>query len=111
MKTKLIIILIILFAGLSTLPHLSRKEYQGVVTEKWIKRRSESSDKYLLSVTLSDGRRRVLENTDSFIEFKWNSSDVYASLEEGKEYSFKVYGWRIPFLSSYENILSAKKEK
>lgn len=60
-----------------------------------------SSGQYL--VFLDEGE--VLENSDSFFNGKWNSSDVYNRLEEGHCYEFSVYGWRVNFLSWYKNIL------
>lgn len=34
-----------------------------------------------------------------------SSSDVHGKLTPGR-YRFKVYGWRIPFLSTYRNVVS-----
>jgi hypothetical protein len=42
---------------------------------------------------------------DSFIFWRFNSSDVYGSIERGKTYSFYIVGWRIPFASVYPNII------
>ena len=47
----------------------------------------------------------VYENTDTIWYWKWNSSDVYNDLEVGKTYQVKVYGFRIPFLSWYKNVV------
>ena len=47
----------------------------------------------------------VFENSDSLFHLKWNSSDVQAKLREGEEYTVRVYGWRVPFLSQYRNII------
>lgn len=47
----------------------------------------------------------VYENTDTVWYWKWNSSDVYNELEVGKNYQVKVYGFRVPFLSWYKNIV------
>lgn len=47
----------------------------------------------------------VYENTDSFLFGKFNASDVYNNIEPGKKYRFTVAGWRIPFFSSYQNIV------
>ena len=52
----------------------------------------------------------TFENTDSLAYFKWDSSDVQGQLKVGKTYRVKVYGWRIPFLSVYRNIVSIKQE-
>ena len=51
----------------------------------------------------------VFENTDSLLNFKWNSSDIYGELKVGETYTFNVYGWRVPFLSMYKNITSVEK--
>ena len=50
----------------------------------------------------------VLSNQDSVLFGKWDSSDIYKDMEEGKKYKVKVSGWRIPFLSSYRNIVEIK---
>lgn len=50
----------------------------------------------------------TFENTDSLLRLKFNSSDVQGQLQEGKTYEAEVYGWRIPFLSSYRNIVNVK---
>lgn len=47
----------------------------------------------------------TLENTDALFHLKYNSSDIYSELQIGETYKAKVYGWRIPFLSRYRNIV------
>jgi hypothetical protein len=47
----------------------------------------------------------VFENSDTFFYQKWNSSDIYGKLTVGNKYKATVYGWRIPFLSNYRNII------
>ncbi len=59
-----------------------------------------NSSKYLIFC-----EDEVLQNTDSLWYWKWNSSDFYRELKEGEEYNLRVYGWRIPFLSMYSNII------
>lgn len=46
----------------------------------------------------------TFENSDCLWYGKFNSSDVQGRLSPGT-YSLKVYGWRIPFLSRYRNIV------
>ena len=48
----------------------------------------------------------VFQNSDAFWHFKWNSSDLYGEMKEGKTYNCIVYGWRIPILSMYRNIVT-----
>ena len=50
----------------------------------------------------------TFECTDSLLRLKFNSSDVYGSLEVGKTYIASVYGWRVPMLSWYRNIVSVR---
>lgn len=58
------------------------------------------SSKYLIFT-----EQGVYQNTDTIWYWKWNSSDVYNQLKEGQEYEVKVYGFRVPFLSWYKNIV------
>jgi hypothetical protein len=45
------------------------------------------------------------EVEDSFIYWRWDSSDVYGALQIGKTYRATLQGWRVPFLSMYQNII------
>ena len=68
------------------------KDKERVVTYK--------TSKYLVFTD-----KGVYENTDTVWYWKWDSSDVYNALEVGKTYQVKVYGFRVPFLSWYKNIV------
>tara|TARA_Y100000310_G_C20701093_1_gene829949 strand:+ start:21 stop:356 length:336 start_codon:yes stop_codon:yes gene_type:complete len=50
------------------------------------------------------------KNVDSWLFWKFNSSDVQGQLETGNTYKVKVAGWRIPLFSSYENIIKIYDE-
>lgn len=50
----------------------------------------------------------TFENTDVTFLGKWNSSDVQGHLKAGETYTVIVYGWRMPFWSSYRNIVEIK---
>ena len=52
----------------------------------------------------------VFENSDSLMRWKWNSSDMYGEMKAGQTYKAVGYGWRIPFLSSYRNIVTLTKQ-
>jgi hypothetical protein len=62
------------------------------------------SSKYLV---FTDGE--TFQNTDCLVLWKFASSDLQGSLTVGKTYEADVYGWRIPFLSTYRNIVSANE--
>lgn len=49
----------------------------------------------------------TFENTDTVFGLKFNSADIYGRINTGTACQFRVYGWRIPFLSTYRNILTA----
>lgn len=67
---------------------------------------SSDSSKYLIMGEDENGDTLVLENTDTPIRLKFNSSDIYAALKEGETYEVTVVGFRVPFMSWYENIIS-----
>ncbi|MDI6722019.1 MAG: hypothetical protein QMD97_00555 [Candidatus Aenigmarchaeota archaeon] len=71
----------VLIGGLTLSPHLDRDTYTATITDKQVKR-YESDDKYLVFAELQDGSTRVFENTDSLVEFKFNSSDIQGKLKE-----------------------------
>lgn len=110
MKKGTIIFLVILFGVLGILGtvnsfnHVSHVE--GKVTDKVVK--VDSSTKHPRSVYLvfveTDKGTQVFEVTDSVIMGRYDSSNVYGSIKTGKTYKMKVRGYRIPILSSYENI-------
>lgn len=69
------------------------------VTDKDIKAGSKSS-RYLIFAD-----KEVFEITDSLLNMRWNSSDLYSEVQIGKCYNAKLQGERVPFLSMYRNIL------
>jgi hypothetical protein len=102
---------VILFSiSISIAGQFVTNEYVVTVTDKTVKN-SKDSSKYLIFTELENGEVRVFQDTDSIIRGKFNSSDIYAEIKVGQKYKFKVYGFRIPALSRYENIVSIEKVK
>jgi len=95
-------------AALVGWPHLSRDTYRAKVTDKE-RVVDGDSNRYLVFTELEDGRTRVFENTDSTLEWKFNSSDLQGKLQEGKTYDIDTYGVRAPFFSWYENIIGVRE--
>jgi hypothetical protein len=62
------------------------------------------SSKYLIFA--EDG---VYENTDNLLRMKFDSADIYSQLQKGKTYMCNIYGWRVPLLSIYPNIVKCKE--
>jgi len=67
-----------------------------------------SNSKYLVTTKNSEGEIEVFENTDAWLSGKFAASDVQGLFEEGCEYKADVYGWRVPALSMYRNIVSVE---
>lgn len=103
-----IVLVLVVFSIIGT-PFLQRATETTVtitVEDKGIKRSGENSDKYLIYTD-----NGTYEITDTIAYFRWNSSDLYGEMKVGHTYECKVCGWRIPFLSSYENIITATEVK
>lgn len=101
-------VIIIIFVLVSMVGTFNDKEYTITVTDK---ERIVDTDgetitsKYLIFGEDEDGNVLVFRNSDEPIRGKWNSSTVQGSLKVGKTYTVVVVGYRIPFLSCYENII------
>lgn len=63
-----------------------------------------NSSRYLIFT-----ENETFENTDSIAFFKFNSSDIYGRIDEGKTYKAKVSGTRVPFLSWYRSIIEIQE--
>ena len=84
-----------------------RVEHNCTVTDKDVKQ-SKDNSKYLIFVK-QNNTTEVYEITDSLIQGRFNSSDLYGSIEIGKTYDFTVVGSRIPIWSLYPNIMECKE--
>lgn len=71
----------------------------------------KTSSKYLVFADDESGNSLVFENTDCFIRWKFNSSNIQGTLKEGTTYKITVIGYRVPFFSWYQNIIKAKEMK
>lgn len=86
-------------------PYVSAREVTITVTDK----ERAPSNKGGHYMVFSKGE--TFKNEDSWMYFKFNSSDVQGALEMGKTYKVKVYGLRIPLLSKYRNIVKYEEVK
>lgn len=109
---KVLICIGIVIAILIVIPcctsYYSEKTYTATVTDKDIKN-YDSSSKFLVFTKTENGETRVFSMEDTLIKGRWNTADDYAEIEAGETYTFTVIGWRIPFLSEYENIIEFQK--
>ena len=82
--------------------------YQITVTDKYVKNGSDSGN-YMIVGELQDTKElKSFEDADLLLKGKFDSSDLYAHINVGEQYEIKTVGWRIPFLSDYENIYEIK---
>ena len=97
----IVVILLILFSGVffSAYFNFKMEHLTAKVTEKQSVVHNKES-KYLIFTD-----KEVLENTDSMIWGKFNSSDYYSRLQVGKTYHMEVCGVRWPVFSMYHNII------
>lgn len=94
----IVVLTILMFCGLFN-GYLNNQERKITVSDKYIKRSGEK-DIYLVV----DENKNTYKITDLFFKFKFNSTDLYNELEEGKTYKVKTSGFRIKILSEYPNI-------
>jgi len=73
------------------------------VKEKWVKYQGGDA-KYLVS----DTNGNIYEITDSLWKWKWNSSDQYAEMQTGQNYTIGLFGKRVPFFSAYPDVITVK---
>lgn len=102
----IVVIAIIAVVGVILLPGIlkvcNKQRVTVTVTDKGTKRKGDSDDKYLVYTNVT-----TYEITDSLLKWRWNSSDLYGSIEVGKTYEIETGGYRIPLLSTYQNIYKA----
>jgi uncharacterized membrane protein len=100
----LVVVLLLLFVVLPLLPSVyPQRQFEGTLQEKFVKTK-ESKGVYMLIIETAQGRE-VFVNKDNLFFWKFNSSDVYANLNEGETYLFTSVGFRFPLLSMYKNIV------
>ena len=108
-ETVIAIAIILCIGFMVATPFIQRATATTViitVEDKGTKRSGSNMDKYLIYTD-----NGTYEITDSIAFFRWNSSDLYGSLKVGSTYECTVCGFRNPFLSSYENIITATEIK
>ena len=107
---KIIISTIVIFSIIIYFPHFFRNTYIVTITNKRIVKNG-NSDTYLIYTQLENGNIKVFKNTNSLIELKIRSEDVYWALILTYKYEIKAYGLNIPLLSWYQNITKVKGVK
>lgn len=103
----ILLIIAIIIGIFSFVSYNSEKEYTVTVTDKIVKNYDDDS-KYLIFTEDGEGNTQTYEIEDTWLRFRWDSSDMYGKLKVGEKYNIKTIGWRVQFFSWYENIISAE---
>ena len=103
MKNILIILVVaaVLF-GYPAAYYMSSEDITITVTKSERVTKGDNS-KYLVYTDAE-----TFENTDSYLSWKFDSSDVHGHLKDGQSYNVTVRGWRWKMFSSYRNIVEVK---
>jgi hypothetical protein len=56
-----------------------------------------------------DDKGRHFNVNNSLWYWKWNSVEDWCNIKEGDKLYFKYYGWRMPFLGLFPNIIMSNK--
>ena len=82
-------------------PYWSKDTYEVTVTDKMVK-----NDAYMIYTDKGSFTMK-----DSIAYFRFSTSDDYGKIKKGSKYTLQAYGWRVPFLSVYENIINQTESK
>ena len=104
----IILIIILCSIGSCSIKESNERTVNVTVTDKGVKNYKNQS-KYLIYCKNENEEIEVYEITDSIFQSKFNSSDIYGSIEVGKEYTFVIRGTRIGITSTYPNIVEVTK--
>jgi hypothetical protein len=110
LKTKLILgaVALVLLVGGGRMAYVATTT--SIVTDTFVRdseRVCSQSDAQKCKY-IAFGQNETYENTDTWAFLKFNSSDVNKSLVRGATCTLKVYGFRVPFMSWYRNIITAE---
>ena len=106
---KLIVVLlcVALASAFSVATSFNDTEYTVTVTDK--ERVVDGDSSYYLVFTENEnGEVLVFENEDNVFRGKFDSSNVQGELKIGSTYDIVVVGYRVPFLSMYQNIIEVR---
>lgn len=110
-KTKKVIIIFTMMIGLIIFfPHFVRSTSIVTITNKRVIKR-DNVDTYLIYTQTENGNIKIFNNTNSLLELKIHSEDLYWGLVINRKYEIKAYGLSVPLLSHYQNIKSIKGVK
>lgn len=109
-KVVIIAAVIVIIICCQSMINFNDTTYEVKITDKErIYQKGDEGSKYLVFGEDKEGNVMVFENTDCIARGKWNSSNLQGELKEGSTYRITVVGYRIEFLSIYQNIIKVDK--
>lgn len=104
MKYIITLLIIGIIAIAPIIAYTTKDSIQFIVNDK--ERIVTGSGDSLRSKYLIYTDNGVYQNTDTIFYFKFDSSDVQNEAQVGSKCEANVYGFRVPFLSWYKNIIN-----
>jgi hypothetical protein len=102
-----ILMVILLFGGAKAILYLATgNDVVVTVSDKGERCKSVGNCTYLIYTD-----HGTFENRDSWLNWKFNSSDIYGDIKRDTKYQFHTNGIRVPFLSWYPNISKVQEVK
>jgi hypothetical protein len=96
----ILVAFVLMFLVWLTFPYLtSETEVVKIIKTERINNQKNTDSQYLIYTD-----KGVYKNVDQWRIWKFNSSDIYGKLEQGKVFKIKSYGFRITFFDIYPNI-------
>lgn len=107
-----LILIVVLFFTIAPAVNkvVDKREVIVTVVDKGIKNHDRKSQ-YLIYCIDGNQETQVYQITDSILKMRFDSSDVYPNIIEGKTYKFTVCGKRVHMLSWYPNIYQLEEMK
>ena len=98
-----LVLILVLLLFISAPYALTTHQYTDLtVTDKSY---AGSEDSFIIWMEDEAGNQYEFTNQDQWLRGKFNASTVQGKIKVGSVYNVTTCGWRIPFLSTYENIL------
>ena len=99
-----ILVIIGMIVGFSVINLGHKQTLEATVVDTFI----DEGNTYFVLQSINTGEKFACENKDSLWYGKWNSNDFIVDIEIDNTYQFFLVGYRVPFLSSFPNIISYK---
>lgn len=103
MVAMFIFVFLVVIGGTCGFPYLTAKTKTITIGQKWIKTQGENKQIYMVS----DINKNPYCVMDCFGRLHFRATDVYLKMDIGSTYRVRYYGWRVPVVSGYPNIVSA----